>query len=480
MDGVWQVEKNGVDANACADGYDVNYSSTGIDCYPGKCVSTEKICSADECDACLTESECPTSEGLCQWDGDMCIDGCSGGGNMRCDSCTQKNCTAPCYWDTERNVCQYGAPECSGSSNLGCCDEATYYVVRIPPAFTSTGAPPNDDNEAYNCSPGIFEIELTNTAKGFDQTAESTNSNIQTCKSSSTTFETAFNVDCRKPGSNCYSVGSGSSQDDIFKTCTTKNEFQYLKIQGKAECFFDSSKNSVHYNSSTQNPALFLAQSNTEEQQNWESINSKNTDGQTLWYLISRIFSWTIILSQTSAHQKVLTSTLGLSTLMNDAGLDTDSNSPYVKLESVEDIPSQIASPGGNSWARVQPLMFIDDGGTYHFATLEDIHLGKADSWWKPSYIRQINQFVYDKNATNSQFPTSVNIFAQSGLGNGSSNIDNAINEMQNYFGTLVGSTGFCQNLYSNDIVTYGCFGIAGVVVITLVVLWYLQLGKSN
>ena len=113
-----------------------------------------------------------------------------------------------------------------------------------------------------------------------------------------------------------------------------------------------------------------------------------------------------------------------------------------------------------------------------HFATLEDIYKGKANKWWKDHYLKQINQFVYDKNATNSQFPMTVNKFALNGLGNAATSIDDAISEMKNYYGTLVGSTGFCQNLYSNDVVTYGCFGVAGVVVVVLVTLWILEFKK--
>ena len=468
--GRWKTIKNGVNEDICSDGHDLNYSSTGIDCYPGKCVSTNDNCAVDKCDACLTKDKCPTSDGLCKWDGNSCLPGCNAE-NMRCDSCTEEQfCTEPCFWDKQSNVCRYGAPECRGSDNTGCCDETTYYVVKIPEAFCSKGAPANESDTSYNCSPGVFEVELTGTAKGFDETAQTNDASIQTCKAQAAPFETAFNIDCRKEGSNCYSTTEN-------QTCPA-NDFQYLKIKGKAECFFDKSKGSVHFTQTSQDPSLYLAQSNTAEQQSWEAANIDNEDGQTLWYLCNRVFSWAMILSQTAAHQAVLTSTLGLSTLMNDAGMNSTDNTPNLKLESVQDIAAQLASPGGNGWAKVQPLLFILDSGDMHFATLEDIYKGKANKWWKDHYLKQINQFVYDKNATNSQFPMTVNKFALNGLGNAATSIDDAISEMKNYYGTLVGSTGFCQNLYSNDVVTYGCFGVAGVVVVVLVTLWILEFKK--
>jgi hypothetical protein len=223
---------------------------------------------------------------------------------------------------------------------------------------------------------------------------------------------------------------------------------------------------------------MYCAIENRDAQQNWASENNGNTNGLAMWYMVNRIFSWTMLLQGTAKRQSYLTSILGLSTLLNDGGMHLDTNTPYVPLESVDDIQTQL---GSNSWARVQPLLFIVDGD-YHFATLEDIAEGRCNEWWQDSYIRQINQFVYDPANSNSQFNSNISLFAESGIGDGFqgiTDISSTLEQMDEYTGTLVGSTGSCNTLWSNDWITYGSFGIAGIVVIGLVIMWTLAIRKN-
>jgi len=214
----------------------------------------------------------------------------------------------------------------------------------------------------------------------------------------------------------------------------------------------------------------------TKEQNEWQAANpsSVNPKGRALWYMCNRVFSWVLLLSQSARKRKYMTSILGLSTLLNDAGMDADTQEPNLKLESVDDIQYQI---NDNPWAKVQPLLFKLSDGSFRFATLEDIHLGKVANWWDDDYIRQINQFIYDEDS--SSFPSSVVEFADKGMGTMSSSIDTLTSEMNEYKGTLVGSTGSCQTLWNSKVLNYTSMGIGGAIFVAILAMWIQQLRKN-
>ena len=467
MGGTWKVERDGIDPNLCADGYDVNLSSDGQDCYPGRCLTKDQVCSETNCQGCSTD-ECPTSNKMCKLVGASCETGCYPEAGL-CTNCTEESeCKAPCFYDTDRNTCTYGAQRCDQSQEDGnkpCCPDETdaiYYLVRIPDAFTSIGV--GKESEAMNCSPGVFTPDPTAT-QGFNMTGSDDNTNNRYCGDTSDFASKPFTVNCAAEGSNCY---GDTDNPSLFKV---------LSIPARPECFFDLSEEGVHYNTGAdESPEMYCAIENRDAQQNWASENNGNKNGLAMWYMVNRIFSWTLLLQGTAKRQSYLTSILGLSTLLNDQGMNPDTNSPEVPLESVADIKNQLQN---NSWARVQPLLFIVDG-EYHFATLEDIAEGRCNEWWQDRYIRQINQFVYD--AENSQFNADISVFAEAGIGDGfrdTIDIKSTLEQMDEYTGTLVGSTGSCNTLWSNDWIIYGSFGIAGIVVIGLVVMWTLAIRKN-
>ena len=138
-DGVW-VDEN--EMPLCSNTTDVNFDTTNYtDCYPGKCVQTDSICSTSNCSQCSTQDMCPTDEGFCVWDS---VSGCSLGcrpDSQQCSQCTsESNCTSPCTWLEDRQLCVYGSAQCnSDSNNKECCYDQTNYLIKIPTAFTSSG-----------------------------------------------------------------------------------------------------------------------------------------------------------------------------------------------------------------------------------------------------------------------------------------------------------------------------------------------------
>tara|TARA_B100000900_G_C20168302_1_gene548721 strand:+ start:81 stop:575 length:495 start_codon:yes stop_codon:yes gene_type:complete len=164
--------------------------------------------------------------------------------------------------------------------------------------------------------------------------------------------------------------------------------------------------------------------------------------------------------------------------------MNTDTNAPYLPLESVDDIASHLSSTS-NEWSHIQPLLFVDDDGGYHFATLEDIQNKINENsnvdymdWWKDSYITQINQFVYDSTDNTSSFPSSVLSFAKTGLGDLSSDLTTVLNEMQLFQGDLVGSTGYCKTLMQE--MAIGSLGVAAVLIVILVAMFVMKLKKEQ
>ena len=468
----WVVDNPDVNSSACADTTSVNTSSADEDCYPGRCVDYDNICSADMCSACLTSKDCTDMSGCKYDDGtSTCIPGCSPN-RGQCEDCTTGECVAPCVYDEDRDTCTYGPALCAGAADKACCPDTeddvppTEYLVKIPNAFTNQGVSSSDTN-VLNCSPNIFIPVFDASGEGFDETGANTASNMRICQAGSTSFsQPPFEVDCSVSGSNCYSSSSDA-------TCPAGN-FQFLQIVGSAGCFFGTKGGAGFKNSSSEDPHGYAAMP-TKEQNEWQAANSAsvNADGRALWYMCNRIFSWVLMLSQSAKKRTYMTSILGLSTLLNDNGMNEDTNEPYIKLESIDDIEDQI---NDNPWAKVQPLLFKLEDGSFKFATLEDIHLGKIANWWKDSYIRQINQFIYDED---SSFPSSVVEFADKGMGTMSGSLDTLTSEMDEYKGTLVGSTGSCNTLWNSKILNYTSIGIGSAVFVALLAMWIQQLRKK-
>jgi hypothetical protein len=472
----WIVDNPDVNSSACADTTSVNTSSADEDCYPGRCVDYDNICSADMCSACLTSKDCTDMSG-CKYDDSTstCIPGCSPN-RGQCEDCTTGECVAPCVYDEERDTCTYGPALCAGAADKACCPDSeddvppTEYLVKIPNSFTNQGVSSSDTN-VLNCSPNIFIPVFDASAEGFDETGVNNSSNMRICQAGSTSFsQPPFEVDCSVSGSNCY---SSSSDVDPETECPAGN-FQFLQIVGSAGCFFGTKGGAGFKNSSSEDPHGYAAMP-TKEQNEWQAANSAsvNQDGRALWYMCNRVFSWVLMLSQSAKKRTYMTSILGLSTLLNDNGMNEDTNEPYIKLESVDDLEDQI---NDNPWAKIQPLLFKLDDGSFKFATLEDIHLGKVANWWSDSYIRQINQFIYDED---NGFPSSVVEFADKGMGTMSGSLDTLTSEMDEYKGTLVGSTGSCNTLWNSKILNYTSMGIGSAVFVALLAMWIQQLRKK-
>ena len=250
-----------------------------------------------------------------------------------------------------------------------------------------------------------------------------------------------------KTESQCY--GTNETACLPSGSCAPNN-FHFVQIPGSAECFYDTDQ-SYHYDTNSAcSPTILLAAENVQQ---WEyaDANTNNDDGAAMYYCINRIFSWTLMLSQSAASRSYITSQLGLSTLLNSQGMDTNSNAPYLPLETVDDIQNHL-NTASNKWSHIQPLLFVDDDGEYHFATLEDIQnkINQDEDvdymdWWQNKYISQINQFVYDSNDNTSSFPTNTLAFAKTGMGDLSSDLDDVLSQMQLFTGDLVGSTGYCK-----------------------------------
>lgn len=484
MGGSWVVDRAGVDPSACSDGFDVNFSSTGKDCYPGQCMNSDLVCSSTSCSACLSEDACPTEDNKCKWTGTMCIQGCLPSSGL-CGACiSESECESPCYWNSDNKTCTYGPPQCSSSTeDLDCCGSISsgqnYYICRIPDAFCSTGvssSSSSSDEQPMNCSPGVFQPDLSESANGFDTTYTSGDTvpdNILVCDASTSAFSNVYTVNCKQDGSNCY---GNSDSVGLFET---------LKIPSKVECFFTDDPATGPTNSGTNTlPHFYVALENSQYEL-FDDTNFDNENGRIMWYFINRIFSWILMLSTSAEKQTYLTSVLGLSTLLNNQGMNSDTNVPYLPLDvSQGDIFTQVTnqcnSMSGNPFARTQPLMFVDNDENFFFATLEDIYNNRVPQFNSDDYLRQINQFVWSSTDTSSGFSTNLFTFVKEGVGSGfsSTSISDVVSSLSNYTGTLVGSTGNCETLFNNDIVIYGGISVASLIVLLMIVLWGLELKK--
>ena len=175
---------------------------------------------------------------------------------------------------------------------------------------------------------------------------------------------------------------------------------------------------------------------------------------------------------------------------MNSYGMVGDD--PMLKLETVDDLESHMN--WNTTWAKIQPLLFqyVDDDNTtqYFFATIEDIWLhvtGKETNYlqdlWKDEYLGQINQFVYNKSDSGGSWSvTEEDTIAKNGLGATSTaptSTASALSAMQQYAGTLVGSTGICQTPFNNTYVQYGSLGAGGLIIVCLLIYWIVYIAKA-
>ena len=472
--GKWQIEKDGVDANACSDTNNVNFSKDGtVDCYPGFCLAPDQICDSS-CIGC-SQAQCNKP---CQWDAttQKCVPGCAPSEGI-CELCDSTTCTDECSWDARNTRCTYGPLECNkDGSNVACCDYTTpSYLIQIPSAFTSEGVS-GSKKDTVNCSPNVFVPDLTGTI-GFNADTDQPNSNVRVCHSTSDASFSSdpYTVNCTVSGSNCYNMSGG---DD---TCPAES-FQFGKIIGTVECFYGSNTNAVVYKAGSNYAATQFVAIMSTIYDEWYAKNDNSTspNGGSMYFMINRIFAWTVMLSESLKTQKYLTSILGLSTLLNDQGIDEDTGLPVLPLEySKENMEKHLDN---NNWARAQPLLFVDSNKNFHFATIEDIYQYEFGEdaekqivqpymkWWNSNYFKQLNQWVYDVKSSN--LPSTVAQFTENGMGKMDSDINKVMSELQDYKGTLIGSTGSCNTLWNNRPMNITAIVIAVIIISVLVGFW--------
>ena len=442
------------------DCYHTTSSSPG-----GMCLSADEICSSSNCVACDDDS-CDEIDG-CETLNGTCVASCNPGEGI-CDSCTESECTNPCSFID--STCRYGPDECADDMCSSTSTETLYYLVEIPEVFSSSGGGTGVDN----CMPSVFEPNPTGST-AFNPYDES--SGADNCSSTGTSFssEIAHSVNCSLEASQCYN--QINSEDDE----SGNNGFKLLAVPNSVECFF-STTSTVHNSGSSTNAYNYTAVPTT-EYQSFAASNDSNEQGLNMWYIINRIFMWVLILSQTAGGQSYMTTSLGLSTVLNDQGMLD--GSPVLPLNSLDDLEQHLDT---NSWFKIQPLLFITDDNTYLFGTLYDVYKVYTNqdttstfaTQFKNSYFNQLNMFVYDgsTNVDGVSFP-STSLFCKEGVASGytpSSDVQEDLAIMNSFSGTLIGSTGTCQSLWNNKYLNYGAIAVSGLIVLGLVAAWIKQL----
>ena len=463
------------------------------ECYAGgaQC-NRDPPCSVNNCSKCSTGSSTDGAGGSeCEQAGcavnpldtSQCTVGCNPDEGI-CMTCGYEDCKNPCGWSGV--ACAYGSTQCdpdSPSDNYNCPDlfptDDARNLVEIPNAFVASTSVPNETN----CLPNIF-VPTPSSLVSFNNSGGAVASeNVRACSSDSTSGTVGnvarFDVNCVSTVGNCYNDSStcpdsAGNASRFFKT---------MQIQGSAACFFGNRVVTADASAPDAFKYSAVPQSDYEV---WASYQVTD-DNRGLWYMCNRVFAWTLMYANDLMSNLSL---LGLSTLMNSAGMNKDTKQPAVKLETVDDLARQLTFNG--VWSRIQPLMFEvpeqigDAEPTYFYATLEDIVNARAGDYmigsvmWKDEYLSQINQFVYSTAGdTEWQNPNTI---AQSGIGGNIA--DNATTEqslkvMQAYAGTIVGSTGTCQTIFTNDYISYGSIGVASVLAVAVLIYWIVHGVKS-
>ncbi|MDC0367119.1 hypothetical protein OAM67_01695, partial [bacterium] len=470
------------------EGYWNNGNDCGADeeCYAGGgYCSREQPCSRGSCSTC--------DSGNCEAVGCAIIPGTSACGDPcdpesgQCETCGLDSCNGNCTMQGGRctfgpNLCKEDAPteneECSAIEGF------QHNLVYIPSNFLTA------NQSTSGCLPAVFEPS-PGGVHGFtaDETASSS-AHIRSCAEDDPALGNSavpnFEVDCAKDGSNCYSFDQN--------VCGSKNYFKTYSINNTASCYFENDDVKQILDTASAAPELFAARWQ-ESFDTWESFQAEDTSSKTLWYMINRIFSWTLMYS---TSRKSNFSLLGLSTLMNAYGVDKSTGQPFAPFNGMDDL--DIQAQNNTQWYEGQPLLFEKltekgQGDEYFFTTLQDIHKFSKDpnntthylyGVWKDEYISQLNMFVYSAEDDSKQWRTTSPLsIAQYGLV-GSSDPNTAtstaasLNAMMEYSGTLYGSMGTCHTIFHNDYFVYSAYGAAGLIIVILIIYWIVRAVRSR
>jgi hypothetical protein len=467
-----------------------------VDCYGGSggayCnQNPSDVCGPGQCMVC-NRTQCGNAAG-CAWDSDS--DSCQAAcdpATVNCCNCEKGECAGVCA-PSNSGRCVVGNGPCpggpggadDGSQGLGgendttcprfSAEEDTQYLVVLPDNFrtdraggSNTGCMPNvfvpnpnSDNmfvasdafTGFEKEDGAFDtgdfLNCTASTTGSDGLSNFANNPQDT-----------YNVNCRYETNNkygatgCYGSGETETVDGVeYYTWNT------TAITNDPRCVNVSS------------PEQFVA-STSNEFSCWVSAQGSDEFALTMYYMFVRITQWLIMYSRTTNNTEYMLSVLGASTLMNGGGLD-NRGKPVYDLTSRERIQEMIDN---NPWAKMQPLLFKENDGTFSWYTLEDVY-GKHGS--QDTYIKQISMFIYDRNASSdSVYGQDYNAIARNGLtgSNGDfKNLEEVAAAVQSNTGTLMGAYGYCTNLFNNPIFTGVCFGLAALMFIIMFLIVFLK-----
>jgi hypothetical protein len=450
-------------------------------------------CSVNNCMACSTTNQIEQEAGgatlsecvaatcaVNPTDTSECVPGCKPEDGV-CMTCKKEDCAKPCGWTGV--TCGYGSTLCDPddpTANYNCpvsypSDEPRN-LVELPSAFLATTTKVNETN----CLPNIFvptpdSVTTFNNSGGSDGVA-----GVRSCSASDLPSDgnvSEFAVNCVSTEGNCY---------DDDNTCENSNEensrfFKSMQIPGSVACFYSNAMT----DSAAPDPFNYAAVPQ-DDYQIWASYQTTDENAG-LWYMCNRVFAWVLMYANDPSSNLSL---LGLSTLMNSQGMDSQQKNPTIALRDADDLADMVKY--NRTWSSIQPLMFEippelgNDQVEYFFATIEDIVLARAgdgmigDVKWSDSYLHQINQFVY-KTGGDTQWQ-SPSIIAKQGIGGNFSDggsTEAALTVMKQYAGTLVGSTGNCETVFANSYLTYGGFVMSSVIVVAVIIYWIVILSKA-
>jgi hypothetical protein len=461
------------------------------DCYNGDtgaycATAADEVCQAGECAACA-QDECDGTTG-CAWDStsSTCASSCDTSISSCCN-CSSAACDTDTCVLTGTGHCALGMDPCAAGAGDGLTAGSTcpaltsgnqvHYLVRIPEPFLSSYSGSN------GCMPNPF-IPSPNSVLNFvgDSSYSGTSDTYKNCAATSTgadgysensfaTTTTTYESNCRYPTSNsagsagCYQSGTPTVTDAA--TGEAMYTWKVYGISQAARCYGLDGSSSFPAGDGASNYAAIP----TNELSCWSAAQGSDTRALTLYYMFVRLSQWMLMYAQTASNTEYMLSMLGASTLMNGKGfVDGSDNQPMYTLESEEAVEDMI---NNNEWAQLQPLMIKTDSGNYEWCTLEDLY-----TKYGMYYMGQISNFVYDATAETASYPSTTVAMAKDGLGSvGGSYTDLADVAAQTTAnsGMLVGTYGYCLNLFNNPVFTGVTFALGILLLIIMFIITFVR-----
>ena len=468
-----------------------------VDCYEGGayCGTAATVCQPGNCSVCDSNT-CNDIEG-CEWNTSTgkCKTKCSSSNNICC-SCSSEECGAdgntcvqtvsgrcalgrdPCVNTTDDDSMENddGLQGISDSSNTPDCPslQTTHYLVEIPETFRK------QTTTSTNCLPQVFVPTPNSTTFYYGQSVDNASSYYKDCSSASTGSDgtstssfaasniSNYTANCNYPVDNGYGA-TGCYQDQATyntnSNYTTESTYKWktLEINNSARCHDFSEDGDDIY-------AANYCAIPTNEFSCWKDAQADD-NSLAMYYMFVRMFQWLCFYGNSTSNTEAKLSQLGASVLMNPLGMDSESGEPNYPLETLEDMEAMIGV-NGNYWARVQPLLIKTDSGDYEWITLEDMYYK-----YRTQYLGQITNFVYDPNDTTTSLTNDMIGMARDGLVSSDynpSNLGDCMSLIEADSGTMIGSYGYCLNLFNNPIFTGITIGLAILIIIVVLLLTFL------